>query len=125
MPVRSSELRHKRQCLKGCSFCSHGHLEPQTVLSNVSLIPKLAHLKFAKSQIYSEKGSAQAPREIPSSSATQQISSFLKEDTPRESLRDQDHKSTDGLSDSLWLSTPTLWFPKNSPQGTDSSFSLP
>uniref|UniRef100_A0A8D0VHE4 Myosin light chain 1/3, skeletal muscle isoform n=1 Tax=Sus scrofa TaxID=9823 RepID=A0A8D0VHE4_PIG len=56
---------------------------------------KIANLKFAKSIINQEKRSAQVFREILSSFATEHIRSFLKEDSPRELLRDKDHKSTD------------------------------
>lgn len=87
-------LPQETVCFRGCSFYSSCHLKPQTSpIQQVSLIPKCAGLKFSKSEIDQEKGTAQALREILNSSATEQIS-FLKENIPREHLRDKDRKST-------------------------------
>lgn len=93
---KSSALDHKGQSSRGCAFCSHCHLKPQTSpVPKIPLNTKTCWLVVCKVHNSPKEGVSLSVREILSSSATEQGRSFLKEEAPRDHLRDEDHKSTD------------------------------
>lgn len=95
---KSSELHHKGQSSRGCSFYSHCHLKPQaSPIQKIPLNTKTCWLEAGKVHNSPREGVSLSVREILSSSATEQVRSFLKEEAPRDHLKDKDHKSTDRL----------------------------